>query len=136
VRFIYYSLDDPYIHLALAEHIAARTYSINPDEAAAPASSMLWPLLHVPCAGTSFFEFVPLALNILLDGATTFGYTKTTRVALEELPAPLSVSRRYFTPTSTTKPAPGHPAAPASRLRPAGDSAPPGVWLARLVESV
>ena len=36
-----YTLDDPYIHLALAERIRRGLYGINPGEAASPASSLL-----------------------------------------------------------------------------------------------
>ena len=42
-----YTLDDPYIHLALAEEIARGTYGINPGEPAAPSSSILYPFLLV-----------------------------------------------------------------------------------------
>src|SRR5687768_7918900 len=34
-----YTLDDPYIHLALAENIAIGHYGIDPSESSAPASS-------------------------------------------------------------------------------------------------
>jgi hypothetical protein len=40
-----FSLDDPYIHLALASHILDGHYGINPNEAAAPSSSILFPFL-------------------------------------------------------------------------------------------
>lgn len=36
-----YTLDDPYIHLSLAEEILHGNYGINPGEAASPSSSML-----------------------------------------------------------------------------------------------
>lgn len=61
---IVYSLDDPYIHLALAKHIALGHYGINAGEFAAPSSSILWPFLMAPFAATPVFELVPLALNI------------------------------------------------------------------------
>lgn len=63
-RFVY-TLDDPYIHLAIARQIAAGGYGLNPGEFSAPASSVLWPFLLAPFAHTSFFEFVPLGLNAL-----------------------------------------------------------------------
>src|SRR6202050_3817573 len=40
-----FSLDDPYIHLTLASHILDGHYGINPNEAAAPSSSILFPFL-------------------------------------------------------------------------------------------
>ncbi|MFI5000504.1 MAG: hypothetical protein ACHQK9_11555 [Reyranellales bacterium] len=61
---IVYSLDDPYIHLALARQILHGNYGINPGEFAAPASSILWPFLLAPFAFTSLSEFVPLVLNL------------------------------------------------------------------------
>ena len=37
--------DDPYIHLAMAERMAAGYYGINVGEASSPSSSLLWPVL-------------------------------------------------------------------------------------------
>ncbi len=59
-----YALDDPYIHLALSEGIAAGHYGINPGEPASPSSSVLWPLLLAPFARFSWQVYVPLALNL------------------------------------------------------------------------
>jgi hypothetical protein len=58
-----YTLDDPYIHLALAEHIARGHYGINAAEYSAPSSSILWPFLLAPLMRTPFGEFAPLAIN-------------------------------------------------------------------------
>lgn len=64
-----YSLDDPYIHLALAKNIAQGSYGLNPGQAAAPSSSILWPFLLAPFAWTgAFFEWIPLALNCVFAG--------------------------------------------------------------------
>jgi hypothetical protein len=60
-----YSLDDPYIHLALAENIAKGHYGINLNEYSSPSSSVLWPFLLVPFAGTHLHVYVPLFWNIL-----------------------------------------------------------------------
>lgn len=60
-----YSLDDAYIHLALAERIHQGHYGINSGEAAAPSSSILWPFLLAPFAGQSWFSWLPLLLNVL-----------------------------------------------------------------------
>ena len=62
-RFIY-TLDDPYIHLAVAEEIAHGHYGINGVEFASPSSSPVWPLLLAPLARTSVGEFLPLVLNL------------------------------------------------------------------------
>jgi hypothetical protein len=59
-----FSLDDPYIHLSLAENIAIGQYGLNVQEAAAPASSILWPLLLVPFARTSLAVLWVLLLNV------------------------------------------------------------------------
>ena len=61
-----YTLDDPYIHLALAEQIGDGTYGINPGESASPSSSMLWPFVLVVLAAMSIVgqvEYLPLILN-------------------------------------------------------------------------
>ena len=67
---LFYSLDDPYIHLALAEEIFRGNYGINPGEVCAPSSSILWPWLLAPFAPFSFFALVPLAYNLLASLAS------------------------------------------------------------------
>ncbi|MBD0271632.1 MAG: hypothetical protein ICV73_06845, partial [Acetobacteraceae bacterium] len=57
-----YTLDDPYIHLALAEQIARGHYGINPGEVTAPSSSVLWPFLLLPGAGTPWHVWLPLGI--------------------------------------------------------------------------
>ena len=63
-RFIY-TLDDPYIHLAMSEGIHAGGYGINPHEAAAAASSILFPYLLAWAAPYGFHEYVPFAINVV-----------------------------------------------------------------------
>jgi hypothetical protein len=58
-----YTLDDPYIHLALAQRLQHGFYGINPGEPASPASSILFPFLLVPLADSAVGLWVPLALN-------------------------------------------------------------------------
>lgn len=58
-----YPLDDPYIHLALAEQIARGTYGINPGEVSSPGSSPLYPLLLTPFAGTGLQRYLPAFWN-------------------------------------------------------------------------
>jgi hypothetical protein len=62
----FYSLDDAYIHLALASNIAVGHYGIHPGEVAAPSSSVLWPFLLAPFARFSDFVLVPLVLSSAL----------------------------------------------------------------------
>lgn len=61
-----YCLDDPYIHLALAENLPFN-YSINApgDEAGAPSSSILYPYLLMPLAHTKLAFLAPLLLNLV-----------------------------------------------------------------------
>ena len=59
-----YTLDDPYIHLAVAEELIRGHYGVNAVEVCAPCSSPLWPLLLAPFARTPISEFLPLGLNI------------------------------------------------------------------------
>jgi hypothetical protein len=60
-----YTLDDPYIHLALSDQIRHGNYGINAGQHAAPSSSILFPFLLVPAAGTSLHPYLPLILNTL-----------------------------------------------------------------------
>ena len=58
-----YALDDPYITLSLARHIAHGEYGINTGEAASPSSSILYPLLLAAFAWASWQDWVPLIVN-------------------------------------------------------------------------
>jgi hypothetical protein len=60
-----YSLDDPYIHLALARNIARGGYGINPGQWAAPSSSILWPVLLTPFVNTPVAVWMPLLINVV-----------------------------------------------------------------------
>lgn len=94
-RFIY-SLDDPYIHLALAEEIAAGTYGINPGEPASPSSSVLWPFLLAPFARLEGFDLVPLVLNFLVSLATLYVYTQFAQLTLGYPGPPAAVGAGGF----------------------------------------
>ncbi|MBV7409084.1 hypothetical protein [Maritimibacter sp. DP1N21-5] len=60
-----YPLDDPYIHLAIAEQIAAGGYGVNGQELSSPGSSALYPLLLLPFHGTELHRFLPLVWNVV-----------------------------------------------------------------------
>ena len=60
-----YPLDDVYIHMAMAEQIAAGGYGVNAGELASAASSPLYPLLLLPGAGTEFQRYLPLFWNVV-----------------------------------------------------------------------
>lgn len=58
-----YPLDDPYIHLALAENLAHLHYGLHPTEYAAPSSSILWPFLLAPLSVLPGFALAPLGIG-------------------------------------------------------------------------
>lgn len=57
-----YSLDDPYIHLALARAIQEGSYGINVGEWASPSSSIVWPFL-MALWPRQWLEVAPLIFN-------------------------------------------------------------------------
>ena len=60
-----FTLDDPYIHLALAENILNGHYGVNQNEFSAPSSSILWPFIIAP-----FSQFLQSAYALLLINIT------------------------------------------------------------------
>jgi hypothetical protein len=60
-----YTLDDTYIHMALAVQLSHGHYGINPGEASSPSSSLLWPFLLVPFANRTSHLYLPLFWNLL-----------------------------------------------------------------------
>lgn len=61
-----YTLDDPYIHLALAKNIWNGNYGINSIEYSAPSSSILWPFLLAPFSLLGrIFQYIPLLFNYI-----------------------------------------------------------------------
>lgn len=70
-----YPLDDVYIHLAMAEQIAAGGYGVNTGEYASAASSPIYPVLLAPFSGTAWQRWLPLFWNIaaLFVSAWLFG---------------------------------------------------------------
>lgn len=60
-----YTVDDGYIHLALAQRIQEGFYGLNSGEFAAPSSSILWPFLLAAVPSTApGWEFVPFLINL------------------------------------------------------------------------
>lgn len=74
-RFVF-TLDDPYIHLALAENILTGNYGVNANEPSAPSSSILWPLIIAPFSRLSFSPYAVLILNILPSIGALFVFWK------------------------------------------------------------
>jgi hypothetical protein len=59
-----YTMDDPYIHLALSDQIRHGNYGLFPGIHAAPSSSILFPFLLAPASGTPFHPWLPLVINV------------------------------------------------------------------------
>jgi len=76
-----YPLDDAYIHLRVSEVIRTGHYGLDPSAASAPSSSIVWPFLLAPFAGTSWHVVVPSILNIASLGAATAVASATLRRA-------------------------------------------------------
>jgi hypothetical protein len=75
----FYSLDDPYIHLALARNIRAGHYGLNAGEYSAPSSSIVWPYLLAPFDRVAGFEIVPLWINVVCGVALLWILARTLR---------------------------------------------------------
>ena len=75
-----YTLDDPYIHLALSENILRGHYGVNLNEFSAPSSSILWPFILVPF---SAFDWSPLILNIASALLTVYIINSILRASLK-----------------------------------------------------
>ncbi|MBF0499629.1 MAG: hypothetical protein HQM09_05825 [Candidatus Riflebacteria bacterium] len=90
-----YTLDDPYIHLALASRILHGEYGVNAGEWAAPCSSILWPFLLAPFAATRIGLFVPLILNFLASIGVICIFNEFIHRSLLNLN---DVKRRFFHP--------------------------------------
>lgn len=66
----FYSLDDPYISLALGSQISHGHYGLNAGEFSSPSSSILYPFLLAAFARFPGFAWVPLVLNAAAAAAT------------------------------------------------------------------
>lgn len=94
-----YTLDDPYIHLALAENLIQGHFGLNPSEVSAPSSSILWPFLLAPFTALgAVVEWVPLLLNSLAASLTLLLVGRSFREAL----APLDSRRLELAATTAT----------------------------------
>lgn len=80
---VVYSLDDPYIHLSVAESILGGGYGVNPGEHAAPSSSILYPFLLAATTGVGLGALGPLVLDAIAGLATALLVARfvATRVA-------------------------------------------------------
>ncbi len=60
----FYTLDDPYIHMALAENIARGHFGVNLGEVSNPSSSVLWPWLLAAFDKVGLVLWAPLLVNV------------------------------------------------------------------------
>jgi hypothetical protein len=74
-----YTLDDPYIHLSLAENIIKGHYGVNNPEFSSPSSSILWPLILAPFSSREYF---PLIFNVIISIMTVFIFDKILHESL------------------------------------------------------
>lgn len=58
-----YTLDDPYIHLSVAENILKGAYGVNYEEFSTPSSSILYPFFLAPLLFLGFGSYSPLIVN-------------------------------------------------------------------------
>ncbi|MEL6349601.1 MAG: hypothetical protein AAFV53_41240, partial [Myxococcota bacterium] len=91
-----YTLDDPYIHFALAEQLAQGHYGVNSGELSAPSSSVLWAPLLTPLAWMPGFEYAALFLNLAITLLTLRLMTRIVGASLSDAPSasrtPLSIA--------------------------------------------
>ncbi|WP_289041856.1 hypothetical protein [uncultured Aliiroseovarius sp.] len=87
-----YPLDDVYIHLAVAEQIAAGGYGVNPGEYTSAASSPIYPLLLVPFAGTAWHVYLPLAWNAVALVLVAFLWGRIVQDAVTDRLAALALA--------------------------------------------
>jgi hypothetical protein len=60
----FYTLDDAYIHMALAENIARGHFGVNLGEVSNPSSSILWPWLMAGFEKIGLLLWAPLIVNV------------------------------------------------------------------------
>ncbi|PWT90067.1 MAG: hypothetical protein C5B54_07885 [Acidobacteria bacterium] len=80
-----YTLDDPYIHMALAGQISNGHYGINPNESSAPASTILWPFVLAPFSHLDFFSYVPAVMNLFASIGILFCFYKILNLSLKSV---------------------------------------------------
>ncbi|MCK5880684.1 MAG: hypothetical protein KAG18_02345, partial [Sinobacterium sp.] len=85
-------LDDPFIHLRLAENIWLGHYGINASEVSAPSSSIIWPFLLAPFAAFSFSAWLLLLANTLLALAVIYFLAASLAICLPALSSRLFVA--------------------------------------------
>ncbi|WP_369720759.1 hypothetical protein AB8Z38_27015 [Bradyrhizobium sp. LLZ17] len=67
-----FTLDDAYIHLAVADQILSGGYGVNAGEYSSPSSSIIWPYLLALTEALHLGAFGPLLINGAAACATVF----------------------------------------------------------------
>jgi len=67
-----YTLDDPYIHLSVAENILHGGYGVNAQENSSPSSSVLFPLLLAPFVWLGWGRAAALIINTIATGLSVW----------------------------------------------------------------
>lgn len=67
-----YTLDDAYIHLAVADNITHGGYGVNAQEFSSPSSSIIYPLLLAVTVAAGFGTVGPLLINTLATGLSVW----------------------------------------------------------------
>jgi hypothetical protein len=70
--WLIYTLDDPYIYLAVAENILRGGYGVNAQEFSSPSSSILYPLLLTLTVALGLGTAGPLLINALATGLSVW----------------------------------------------------------------
>ncbi|WP_229183636.1 hypothetical protein [Bradyrhizobium oropedii] len=76
-----FTLDDPYIHLAVADHIRSGGYGVNASEVSSPSSSIIWPYLLVVTETLHLGAFGPLLINAVAAAATVVTFLRILETA-------------------------------------------------------
>lgn len=89
-----YSLDDPYIHLAMAEEILAGGYGVNASEPAAASSSIVFPFLVAGLLALGAGDLAPLLVAWLSTLVSVWLATAVFQSA--GVPGPMRLRERSF----------------------------------------
>lgn len=82
-----FTLDDAYIHLAVAENFWHGHYGVNLSEPSSPSSSVIWPLLIAPFAPFSAASYFVLIMNTMIAVATLWVFWLMLRPDARTAPA-------------------------------------------------
>ena len=85
-----FTLDDPYIHLALAENLIHGHYGVNLQEFSSPSSSIIWPFLIAPFTLLSVAPYGVLLLNLLFASVAVLVAARIIGFSSAQLAQPLS----------------------------------------------